>query len=84
MSIIVNGSPSEEFGLERGVRQGDPLSLFLFILAAEGLNAMVSEAVEKVIFKVIEVGKIGVSKKYPGKVYGTHGRDDEDGELDGM
>ncbi|GJS45517.1 RNA-directed DNA polymerase, eukaryota [Tanacetum coccineum] len=45
MSILVNGSPSDEFGLERGIRQGDPLSSFLFILAAKGLNAIVNEAV---------------------------------------
>nr|GEY75940.1 putative ribonuclease H protein At1g65750 family [Tanacetum cinerariifolium] len=56
MSILVNGSPSEEFGLERGVKQGDPLSPFLFILAAEGLNAIVSEAVEKGIFRGVVVG----------------------------
>ncbi|GKB75813.1 reverse transcriptase domain, reverse transcriptase zinc-binding domain protein [Tanacetum coccineum] len=57
MSILVNGSPSEEFGLERGVRQGDPLSSFLFILAAEGLNAIVSEAVEQGIFRGVVVGE---------------------------
>nr|GEW44447.1 protein kinase-like domain, beta-lactamase/transpeptidase-like protein [Tanacetum cinerariifolium] len=56
MSILVNGSPSEEFGLERGVRQGDPLPLFLFILAAEGLNVIVTEAVEKGIFRGVVVG----------------------------
>nr|GFC91674.1 LINE-1 reverse transcriptase like [Tanacetum cinerariifolium] len=56
MSILVNGSPSEEFGLERGIRQGDPLSSFLFILAAEGLNAIVSEAMEKGIFRGVVVG----------------------------
>ncbi|GJU45075.1 kinase-like domain, beta-lactamase/transpeptidase-like protein [Tanacetum coccineum] len=39
-------SPSEEFVLERGVRQGDPLSPFLYILAAKGLNVIVNEAVE--------------------------------------
>ncbi|GJW19657.1 ribonuclease H-like domain-containing protein [Tanacetum coccineum] len=56
MSILVNGSPSEKFGLEREVRQGDSLSLFLFILAAEGLNAIVSKAVEKGIFRGVVVG----------------------------
>nr|GEX99994.1 transposon TX1 uncharacterized [Tanacetum cinerariifolium] len=60
MSILVNGSPLEEFRLERGVRQGDPLSPFLFILAAKGLNVIFSEAVEKCIFRGVEVGENNV------------------------
>ncbi|GJU52790.1 hypothetical protein Tco_1226504 [Tanacetum coccineum] len=57
MSILVNGSPSMEFGLERGVRQGDPLSPILFLLAAEGLNVIVTKAVEKGIFREHETGE---------------------------
>ncbi|GJV35288.1 reverse transcriptase domain, reverse transcriptase zinc-binding domain protein [Tanacetum coccineum] len=56
MSILVNGSPTEEFCLERGVRQGDPLSPFLFILAAEGLNAIMKEAVDKGVFRSVKIG----------------------------
>ncbi|GJS89425.1 reverse transcriptase domain, reverse transcriptase zinc-binding domain protein [Tanacetum coccineum] len=56
MSILVNGSPTKEFRLGRGVRQGDPLSPFLFILAAEGLNAIVNEAVDKGIFRGVRIG----------------------------
>lgn len=35
--MIVNGSSAEEFDITKGVCQKDMLSLFLFIIAMEGL-----------------------------------------------
>nr|KAJ0194091.1 hypothetical protein LSAT_V11C800426490 [Lactuca sativa] len=58
-SVIVNGSTTKEFSFERGIRQGDPLSPFLFIMAAEGLNVAMEEAMEHRIFKGITLPKSG-------------------------
>ncbi|GJZ89449.1 putative RNA-directed DNA polymerase, eukaryota, reverse transcriptase zinc-binding domain protein [Tanacetum coccineum] len=55
--VLVNGSPTKEFKTERGIRQGDPLSLFLFILAVEALNVALLEATNNNIFHGIKVGK---------------------------
>jgi hypothetical protein len=55
-SVLVNGSPTDEFPLERGLRQGDPLSPFLFLLAAEGLNVLMKSLVEANLFTGYSVG----------------------------
>jgi hypothetical protein len=54
--ILVNGCHTEEFHLKRGLRQGDPLSPFLFLLATEGLNVMMTEVVNLNLFTGYTVG----------------------------
>ncbi|XP_058726559.1 uncharacterized protein LOC131597917 [Vicia villosa] len=62
MSVLVNGSPTKEFTVERGLRQGDPLSPFLFVLVVEGLKVMVDKAVQNGDFVGCDVKGINFNK----------------------
>lgn len=56
-SVLVNGSPTDEFPLQRGLRQGDPLSSFLFLLAAEGFNILMKSMSVNNLFTGYKVGR---------------------------
>lgn len=41
---LVNGSSAAPIATDRGLRQGDPLSAFIFTLVGEGLNRLIDKA----------------------------------------
>nr|GEY18578.1 RNA-directed DNA polymerase, eukaryota [Tanacetum cinerariifolium] len=56
-SILVNGSPTEEFQFFKGLKQGDPISPFLFILIMESLHLSFQRVIDAGIFKGTKVGE---------------------------
>jgi hypothetical protein len=53
--IKVNGDVTESFKPERGLRQGDPLSPYLFLLCAEGFSALLQKAEREGLIARVQV-----------------------------
>jgi hypothetical protein len=60
LSVLVNGSPTNEINIQRGLKQGDPLAPFLFLLVAEGLGGAMNRAVEVGLFKGFAIRNSGL------------------------
>jgi len=51
MSVLVNGSPTEEIDIHSGLKQGDPLAPFLFLLVAESFSGLMRNVVRLNMFE---------------------------------
>jgi hypothetical protein len=51
-SVLLNGKPGKRFHCKRGVRQGDPLSPLLFVLAADYLQTLINKAKDLNLLKL--------------------------------
>jgi len=60
-SVLVNGSPTDEFSLGRGLRLGDPLSPFLFLLVAKGFHVLMESMLVNNLFTGYRVGNSGTT-----------------------
>ncbi|XP_042939497.1 uncharacterized mitochondrial protein AtMg01250-like [Carya illinoinensis] len=59
-AIVVNEKPGNSFVPSRGLRQGDPLSPYLFLLCAEGLSTLINKAERRGELKGVAVAKGGI------------------------
>ncbi|GJR67187.1 RNA-directed DNA polymerase, eukaryota [Tanacetum coccineum] len=57
-SVLVNGSPTTEFKFYKGLKQGDPLSQFLFILVMESLHLAFTNVLNAGIFKGVTLNEL--------------------------
>ncbi|KAJ9545696.1 hypothetical protein OSB04_025403 [Centaurea solstitialis] len=57
--ILINGSSTFEFCIGKGLRQGDPLALFLFIIAAEALKIAMKEARDIGVYRGVNLPNEG-------------------------
>lgn len=56
LSVLINGSATSQFKMERGLRQGDPISPLLFNVVAEGLNIIFERARAEEVISGISFG----------------------------
>uniref|UniRef100_A0A2N9I899 Reverse transcriptase domain-containing protein n=1 Tax=Fagus sylvatica TaxID=28930 RepID=A0A2N9I899_FAGSY len=59
ISVLFNGGKLEEFKPSRGIRQGDPLSPYLFILCMELLGFLIHEKCEANLWNPLKVARGG-------------------------
>ncbi|GKV18712.1 hypothetical protein SLEP1_g29053 [Rubroshorea leprosula] len=60
VSVLLNGNTTRQAKINKGLRQGALLSPYLFLLVVEGLNGIISSAINHGLFEGIDIGNRGM------------------------
>ena len=63
-SLLINGEPQETITPTRGIRQGDPLSPYLFLLCSEGLHRLIQSTTSRGDIKGVSICRNGSKLTY--------------------
>ncbi|KAA3463975.1 reverse transcriptase [Gossypium australe] len=63
-TVVINGKHGEEFKPQRGLRQGDPLSPYLFLICTEGFSRLIELAKKEKRLSGIRMGRGNVSASH--------------------
>jgi hypothetical protein len=55
LSVLIIGSPSNEFFIQKGIRKGDLMSSFLFNIVIEGLTILFRQAMESGLYFGVQI-----------------------------
>ncbi|GKG08159.1 arginine repressor C-terminal-like domain-containing protein, partial [Tanacetum coccineum] len=61
IASCLSSASSNEFKMERGLRQGDPLSPFLFLIVAEALQVCILDACNKGLYNGVSLAGCGAN-----------------------
>ncbi|XP_061375716.1 uncharacterized protein LOC133317851 [Gastrolobium bilobum] len=68
MNLLWNGNTTGDFKLSKGIRQGDPLSPYLFVLCVERVGHLINSASQAGSWKPIALGSIPGMLSLAGRV----------------
>lgn len=61
MSVAVNESPTYNFKVDKGLRQGGPVSPFPFVIQTKGLKCLINKGGKMGIMRVSTLDKVALS-----------------------
>ena len=64
MNLLWNGEKSNHFQPSRGIRQGDPLPPYIFVLCIERLAQLINMAVDAKLWDPIHISRYGPKLSY--------------------
>lgn len=72
MRVLCNGNKSEYFETRKGLRLGDPLSPYLFVVCIDKLYDMIRDVVEDMKWDCMKAGRSGPKISHTSMIFADY------------